>query len=300
MIKLGCHLSSSGGFLAMGETAKSIGGNTFQFFTRNPRGGGKSKLFDPYRDENGEIVDIGDAGNLLDSDITRYLKFARENDFGEIVAHAPYTMNLCSKDDSISGHSLEMLIDDLLGMDLLPGSIYNFHPGSHVSQGTEVGIEKISKALNTALPFCKHTTVCLETMAGKGSEVGGNLEELRQIIDSVDENEKLGICLDTCHIFDGGYDIVNDAERYLENFDRIIGIDRLKAVHVNDSKFGLSSHKDRHEKIGLGQIGLDGMVKFLSHDAFKNLPMILETPNELDGYKNEIALLRGKLENEAF
>lgn len=272
MLRIGCHLSSSKGFLAMGKTAADIGANTFQFFTRNPRGGAAKKL---------------DA-----DDIAAFLAFAAENDISQILAHAPYTLNACAVDEGLRSFAKETMKDDLLRMEHVPGNCYNFHPGSHVKQGVEKGIEYISQMLNEILWEDMQTTVLLETMAGKGSEIGRSFEELRMIIDRVELNGKLGVCLDTCHIWEGGYDIVSDLDGVLETFDKVIGLDRLKAVHLNDSKNPMSAHKDRHEKIGEGHIGLETIEKVINHPALCHLPFYLETPNELDGYQREIALLK--------
>ena len=272
MLKIGCHLSASGGFLQMGKTARDIGANTFQFFTRNPRGG-KAKDIDP-------------------ADVKAYLEFAEENGIGQIVAHAPYTLNACSADENIRRFARETFADDLRRMEFVPGNLYNFHPGSHVGQGEDEGIRLIVRCLDEVLAEAKTTTVLLETMAGKGSEIGCRFEQLRRIIDSVREPEKLGICLDTCHVYDAGYDILGNLDGVLEQFDRIIGLNRLKAVHLNDSMNPFSSHKDRHQKIGLGSLGREGIVRIINHPALKNLPFILETPNELDGYASEIAFLK--------
>lgn len=274
MIYIGCHLSSSKGFLHMGEEAASIGANTFQFFTRNPRGG-KAKDIDP-----------ADAAALVE--------FMKEKQFGPIVAHAPYTLNPCGKDQKVRDFAEMAMEDDLRRMEYVPGNYYNFHPGSHVGQGAEAGIEMIAGLLNKLLKEEQTTTVLLETMAGKGSEVGRRFEELRQIIDQVELSHKVGVCLDTCHIFDGGYDFPG-GEAVLEEFDKVIGLNRLKAVHVNDSMNPLGSHKDRHAKIGEGNIGLEAIVTFLKQEPVRNLPCVLETPNDLAGYGAEIALLRDRL-----
>jgi deoxyribonuclease-4 len=269
---IGCHLSSSQGFLAMGTTALSIGANVFQFFTRNPRGGA-AKPFD-----------ARDAAALVD--------LMRENGFGPILAHAPYTLNPCAADEGLRQYARDVMADDLWRMDHFPGAMYNFHPGSHVKQGTERGIELIVEHLNAILRPDLKTVVLLETMAGKGSEVGRNFEELRAIIDRVELSDKVGVCLDTCHVHDGGYDIVNRLDWVLEQFDKVIGLDRLRAIHLNDSKNPLASHKDRHEVIGAGFIGLEALVRVVNHPALKALPFYLETPNELPGYAAEIALMR--------
>lgn len=277
MLQIGCHLSASKGFLAMGKTAVEIGANTFQFFTRNPRGG---------------------AAKALDTqDISDYLAFAKEHGIGVILAHAPYTLNACAKDPKIREFAKMVMTDDLyVRMEAVPGNFYNFHPGSHVGQGTETGIGLISDLLNEILTPSLSTTVLLETMAGKGSEVGKTFEEIRAIIDRVALSDKLGVCLDTCHVYDAGYDIVNDLDGVLEEFDRVIGLDRLKAVHINDSKNPFESHKDRHEVIGGGSIGTEGFARIINHPSLKHLPFFLETPNELPGYEAEIALLKSLYE----
>lgn len=272
MLNIGCHLSASKGFLNMGETALSIGGNTFQFFTRNPRGGA-AKDIDP-------------------NDAEKLNALMAENNFAKILAHAPYTLNACAKVESIREFAHNTMLDDLKRMEFVPNNMYNFHPGSHVGQGVETGIELISGLLNDILWEEQTTLVLLETMAGKGSEVGSRFEELREIIDRVDLNGKMGVCLDTCHVYDAGYDIVGDLDGVLTEFDRVIGLDRLKAIHINDSKNPFASHKDRHEKIGLGSIGTEAFEKIINHPALKHLPFFLETPNELDGYAEEIKLLR--------
>lgn len=272
MLTIGCHLSISQGFEAIGKEALSINANTFQFFTRNPRGGKARK------------IEKADADALL--------KIMEENKFGKIVAHAPYTLNACSSNESTRQFAYETMLDDLNRMEYTPNQLYNFHPGSHTGQGIETGIEQISSLLNRVLFPEMTTTVLLETMAGKGSEVGSKFEELRAIIDKVELNDKLGVCLDTCHVFDAGYDVVNDLDGVLKEFDSIIGIDRLKAIHLNDSMNFLGCHKDRHQKIGEGGIGLDAIVKIINHPYLKHLPFNLETPNDITGYAKEIALLR--------
>lgn len=272
MLNIGCHLSVSKGFLAMGKQAIAIGGNTFQFFTRNPRGG-KAK-----------DIDKADADALLE--------LMKENNFAKILAHAPYTLNPCSNDEKTREFAFQTMEDDLRRMEYLPHNLYNFHPGSHVGQGVDKGIELISEVLNSVLFEDMTTTVLLETMAGKGSEVGSRFEELRAIIDRVELSDKMGVCLDTCHVFDGGYDIKENLDGVLEEFDRVIGLDRLKAIHINDSKNPLGSHKDRHEKIGEGFIGLDAFERVVTHPILRSLPFYLETPNELDGYQKEIELLK--------
>lgn len=269
---IGCHLSSSKGYLAMGKTALSIGANTFQFFTRNPRGG-KAKAVDPQ-----------DAAALM--------KLAEENNFGPLLAHAPYTMNPCAAEPRLLEFAEMVMTEDLQALEYLPGNLYNFHPGSHVKQGAEIGIEKISAMLNRVLFTEQHTTVLLETMAGKGSEVGRSFEELAAILDKVQLQDKMGVCLDTCHIFDAGYDIVNSLDEVLTSFDKLIGLGRLKAIHLNDSLNILGSRKDRHACIGAGNIGLEALTAVINHPALKNLPFYLETPNELPGYAAEIKLLR--------
>lgn len=269
---IGCHLSSSKGFLAMGKQATEIGANTFQFFTRNPRGGA-AKPVDP-------------------DDAAAFNGYSKEHGFGRIVAHAPYTLNPCAADDRVREFAYNTFKDDLLRMEFVPGNFYNFHPGSHVKQGAEKGIALTAELLNSVLFDGMHTTVLIETMAGKGSEIGCTFEEIRAIIDRVETGDKLDVCLDTCHVFDGGYDIVNDLDRVLGEFDRIIGLDRLKALHLNDSMNMLGSHKDRHAVIGGGNIGTEALARVMNHPVFDGKPVILETPNDLDGYKREIKLLR--------
>lgn len=272
MLNIGCHLSASKGFLNMGKTAIELGGNTFQFFTRNPRGG------------SAKDIDPEDANALI--------SLMQENSFAKILAHAPYTLNACAKVPSIREFAYNTMLDDLKRMEYVPNNMYNFHPGSHVGQGVETGIELISDLLNSILWKDQTTTVLLETMAGKGSEVGSRFEELREIIDRVELRNKMGVCLDTCHVNDAGYDIVNDLDGVLTEFDKVIGLDRLKALHLNDSKNPLGAHKDRHEKIGEGYIGKDAFRRIVNHPALKDLPMFLETPNELPGYAEEIKLLK--------
>ena len=276
MYFIGNHLSSSKGYAAMGRAAIKLGGNTFAFFTRNPRGG-KAKEIDP-------------------ADVEKFLKEAEENKLGKLVAHAPYTMNLCAAKEDIRNYSREMLADDMKRMEYTPGNYYNFHPGSHVGQGVEAGIDMIADALNSVLTKDQTTTVLLETMAGKGSEVGRTFEEIRAIIDKVELNEKLGVCIDTCHIWDGGYDIVNNLDGVLEEFDKVIGLERLKAVHFNDSMNECGAHKDRHEKIGKGKIGLEAMKRVALHPVLMGKPFILETPNDDAGYAEEIALFKSWME----
>jgi len=273
MFKIGCHLSASKGYKNMAETAKQIGANTFQFFTRNPRGGAAKAI-----DEN---------------DITEFHKLAKQYGIEVILAHAPYTLNCCSDKPEIREFAISTMKDDLSRMEYTPGNLYNFHPGSHVGQGVEIGIKYIIDALNEVLTQEQTTTVLLETMAGKGSEIGSKFEELKQIIDGVNLNEKLGVCLDTCHISDAGYDIINDLDSVLNEFDRIIGLDRLKAIHINDSMNPLGAHKDRHQKIGEGTLGIKTFEKIINHPKLKDLPFFLETPNELDGYEKEITILKG-------
>ena len=267
----GCHLSASGGNAAMVKTALSIGANTFAFFTRNPRGS-KAKPEDP--------ADAAKAAAMLE-----------ENHFGKLVAHGAYTMNLCTADVDARAFAAGILEDDLRRMATLPGNFYNFHPGSHVGQGTQAGIDYIAAALKNALRHDYPVTVLLETMAGKGSEIGGRFEELRDILDAVG-SENVGVCLDTCHVYDGGYDIVNDLNGVLAEFDRVIGLDRLHALHLNDSKNPFASHKDRHECLGKGSLGLETFRRIVNHPQLKDKPMILETPNELPGYAGEIKILR--------
>ena len=276
MLYIGNHTSSSKGYTAMGRQMLANGGNTFAFFTRNPRGG-KAKEINP-------------------EDVKKFLELEQENGFGKLVAHAPYTMNCASDKENLREFARELLADDMKRMELTPGNYYNFHPGSHVGQGAEAGIAKIAEILNEVLTKEQTTTVLLETMSGKGSEVGRNFQELRQIIDQVELKEKLGVCLDTCHVWDGGYDIVNDLDGVLTEFDQIIGLDRLKAIHLNDSMNGLGSHKDRHAKIGEGEIGLEALVRVINHPATRGIPFILETPNDDEGWRREISLLREKYE----
>ncbi len=271
MIKIGCHLSVSKGYLAMAKTAVSINADTFQFFTRNPRGG-KAKAIDV-------------------EDIESFKSFAAENGIDRVLAHAPYTLNACSPDERVREFAFTAMTEDLARMEYIPGQLYNFHPGSHVGQGREKGIELIAELLNRVLYPEMTTTVLLETMAGKGSEVGAEFEELRAIIDRTELSDKLGVCLDTCHVYDAGYDIVNDLESVLEEFDRVVGLDRLKAVHINDSKNPIGSHKDRHERIGEGYIGIEAFERIINEPHLNRLPFYLETPNELEGYAKEIELL---------
>ena len=272
MLYIGNHTTSSKGYAAMGRQMVKNGGNTFAFFTRNPRGG-NAKEIDP-------------------EDVKKYLEIAGEQHFGKIVAHAPYTLNACAAKENLRVFARETMADDLRRMEATPGNYYNFHPGSHVGQGMETGIEKIAEILNDVLTDEQTTTVLLETMAGKSSEVGGKFEEIQAIMDLVEKKDKIGVCLDTCHVWDGGYDIVNDLDGVLEEFDRCIGLSNLKAIHLNDSQNGLGSHKDRHAKIGEGQIGLDALVRVVRHPALEGRPFILETPNDDEGWAREIALLR--------
>ena len=296
-MKIGCHLSSSGGYLAMAQTAVSIGANVFQFFTRNPRGG---------------------AAKPVDkADIAAFLKYAKENGIGPILAHAPYILNAAGAEQRVRDFAEDVMVDDLKRLELTPGAMYNFHPGSHVGQGTEKGIELIANHLNRVFTrVCKDlasdqrtnrptghlsTIVLLETMAGKGSEVGRNFEEIRAIIDATEALfpvpcslfPSLGVCLDTCHVWDGGYDIVNDLDGVIKEFDKVIGLERLKAIHINDTMNVLAAHKDRHEKIGKGKIGLEAFARIVNHPKLRDLPFYLETPCDLQGYKEEIALLKG-------
>lgn len=272
MFKIGCHLSASKGYYEMAKMCEEIEANTFQFFTRNPRGG-QAKAID-------------------EEDIRLYHEKAKELGIEVILAHAPYTLNLASKDEGIRKFAKDTMIDDLKRMEYTPNNLYNFHPGSHVGQGEDVGIQFIIDALNEIITEEQTTTILLETMAGKGSEIGRNFKEIKQIIDGVKLNHKLGVCLDTCHVNDAGYDVVNDLDGVLDEFDKIIGLDRLKAIHLNDSKNPCGAHKDRHEVLGGGYIGLDAIKTIINHPKIKNLPIYLETPNELDGYKKEVELLK--------
>ncbi len=276
MFYLGCHLSASKGFLHMAKEAVSIGANTFQFFTRNPRGFA--------------------AKDIDEKDIADFLKYTSENGFGKILAHAPYTLNPSSADERVRDLALRIMQDDMERMEYVPGNLYNFHPGSHVGQGPEKGIELTASLLNTILTPDQTTIVLLETMSGKGSEIGRSFEELKEIIDKTELSEKVGVCLDTCHVYDAGYDIVGNLDGVLDEFDRIIGLDRLHAIHMNDSKNPFESHKDRHEKIGEGSIGLEAMKNIINNPRLRHLPVFLETPNEIDGYKAEIELLKANRE----
>ena len=272
MLHIGCHLSSSKGFFAMGKEAVKLDADTFQYFTRNPRGS-KAKAIDP-------------------QDVSRYLEFAAEHHFAPVIAHAPYTLNACSAEERTREFARMAMADDLQRMEYTPGELYNFHPGSHVGQGAETGISLIAGLLNELLTPETTTTVLLETMAGKGTEVGRSFEELREILDRVTLSEKMGVCLDTCHVHDAGYDIMNHLDEVLTEFDKVVGLSRLKAVHLNDSMNPLGSRKDRHEKIGQGAIGLDAFVRIINHPALRHLPFVLETPNDNEGYAREIRLLR--------
>ncbi len=276
MLHIGCHLSSAGGFLSMGRQALELGADTFQFFTRNPRGS-RAKALDP--------ADAAALAALL-----------AERRFAPIIAHAPYTLNLCSAEEKNRVFARETMADDLRRIEHLPGQLYNFHPGSHVGQGTEAGIARIADGLNAILTAEQSTTVLLETMAGKGSEVGGRFQELREILDRVELSDKMGVCLDTCHVSDAGYDIVRDLDGVLTEFDRVIGLERLKAVHLNDSLNPCGAHKDRHARIGEGCLGLEALARVVKHPALRELPFCLETPNDLSGYAREIALMRDAAE----
>lgn len=276
MLHIGCHLSSSKGFLAMGRQAWKLGADTFQFFTRNPRGSKAKEL------------DSADAAALM--------ALLAERNFAPVIAHAPYTLNLCSAEEKNRTFAREIMADDLRRMEYLPGQLYNFHPGSHVGQGTETGIAYIADALNAILTPEQSTTVLLETMSGKGSEVGGRFEELREILDRVELSDRMGVCLDTCHVSDAGYALAEDLDGVLMEFDRVIGLNRLKAIHLNDSLNPCGAHKDRHARIGEGCIGLEALRRVVNHPALKDLPFCLETPNELPGYAAEIALMRSLAE----
>ena len=272
MLTIGCHLSSSKGFLAMGKEAVRIGANTFQFFTRNPRGGAAKVL------------------NM--EDIEAYVAFAKENKLQTILAHAPYTLNACAKEEGLRNFARDVMADDLSRLAHIPGSMYNFHPGSHVKQGEEVGIQYIADLLDEVIHPSQETLILLETMAGKGTEIGKTFEEIKTIIDRVEVNDRLGVCLDTCHVFDGGYDIVNNLDGVIEEFDHVIGLNRLKAIHLNGSMNTLGSHKDRHEKIGHGEITLTAIGAIINHPALRELPFYLETPNDIDGYEKEIGIIK--------
>lgn len=272
ILYIGNHTSSSKGYAAMGRQMLKNGGNTFAFFTRNPRGG-KAKEINP-------------------ADVERFLKLSGENHFGKLVAHAPYTMNACAAKENLRDFAREIMADDLKRMEYTPGNYYNFHPGSHVGQGSEIGIQKIAELLNDVLTEEQTTTVLLETMSGKGTEVGRNFEELRKILNLVEKKSKMGICLDTCHVWDGGYDIVHDLDGVLNDFDHIIGLERLKAIHLNDSLNDCGSHKDRHARIGEGKIGMEALVRIIKHPALREIPFILETPNDDFGWTEEIHVLK--------
>lgn len=272
MIKIGCHLSVSKGFAKMAEEALSINADTLQFFSRNPRG---SK-----------------AKDIDEKDVEKFLKICKEHNFGKIIAHAPYTLNPCSKDEKVREFALQTMADDLKRLEILGGVFYNFHPGSHVGQGSDEGIRLITETINKAAKKEYSTTILLETMAGKGTEVGRSFEELKKIIDGIEEGIKIGVCMDTCHVFDGGYDIVNNLDGVLAEFDKIIGLEYLKALHLNDSMNPMGSHKDRHQKIGEGYIGIKTFENIVNNKFLKELPMCLETPNDIDGYRKEIDILR--------
>lgn len=272
MLTIGCHLSISKGYLHMGKEALSLGANTFQYFTRNPRGG-KARTFD-------------------EADMKALETFMAEHNFGKILGHAPYTLNACAADPSLRQFAKNMMREDLERLEFLPNQLYIFHPGSHVKQGVDQGIEYIVEALNEVMFEGMHTTVLLETMAGKGTEVGRTFEEIARIIDGVKLKEYIGVCMDTCHIHEGDYDVIGDLDGVIDSFDKIVGLDSLHAIHLNDSKNPRGAHKDRHEKIGEGHIGLEAITNIINHLALRNLPFYLETPNELDGYAKEIALLK--------
>ena len=272
MIYIGSHISSSKGYAAMGRQALKLGADTFAFFTRNPRG--------------------GSAKEIRQEDVDKFLKIAEEGGFGKLVAHAPYTLNACAAKEEVRTFAREAFADDLRRMEYIPGNYYNFHPGSHVGQGSEIGIQKIAEILNDVLTEEQTTTVLLETMSGKGTEVGRNFEELRKILNLVEKKSKMGICLDTCHVWDGGYDIVHDLDGVLNEFDHIIGLERLKAIHLNDSLNDCGSHKDRHARIGEGKIGMEALVRIIKHPALREIPFILETPNDDSGWTEEIHVLK--------
>lgn len=272
MFNIGCHLSSVKGFEHMGKEALKIGADTFQFFTRNPR--------------------VGRAKDIDENDVKRFLELAAEHNFARLVAHAPYTLNPCSATEKVRAFAYTAMSDDMQRMEHIPGNYYNFHPGSHVGQGVEKGIELITQLLNEIITPHQNTVILLETMAGKGSEIGGKFEELRAIIDGVKIKEKIGVCFDTCHVSDAGYDIINNLDGVVEEFDNIIGLDKLHALHINDSLNPVGAHKDRHAKIGEGCIGYDAIVRVINHPKLKGRPCILETPNELDGYEREIRMLK--------
>ncbi len=278
MLTIGCHLSASKGYQAMGKDALKIGANTFQFFTRNPRGS-KAKAIDP-------------------EDIAAFLAFARAHDFQVLLAHAPYTLNACAADASIREFAVRTMREDLERLAHIPGAMLNFHPGSHVRQGVEIGVRYIADMLDAVMAEGTATPILLETMAGKGSEVGRSFEELRQIVDTARDGDRIGVCLDTCHVYDAGYDVVGRLDDVLGEFDRVLGLSRLRAIHLNDSKNPMGSRKDRHEQIGKGSLGLDAIAAIINHPALRNLPFYLETPNEPEGYAREIALLRGLYKGE--
>ena len=273
MFRIGAHISASGGYAAMAKTAVSIGANTFQFFTRNPRGGA--------------------AKPIDDGDVAEFLKLCGESGIDVILAHAPYTLNCCSDKESVREFAVNTFADDLERMEHTPGNLYNFHPGSHVGQGADIGIELCAALLNAVLKEEQRTTVLIETMAGKGSEIGRTFEEVRAIYDKVELKSHVGVCLDTCHVWDGGYDVRDHLDDVIDEFDSVVGIEKLKAIHLNDSMNVLGAHKDRHQKIGEGNIGLDALARVINHPKLKDLPFILETPNEHDGYAKEIKTLRG-------
>ena len=276
-LNLGCHLSVSKGYEHMGKEALSVGANTFQFFTRNPRGGS----FKPPTDE----------------DINALVELMQENNFAPIIAHAPYTFNPCAADEGIRDYTKRVMAEDVRILDKIPNALYNFHPGCHVSQGVEIGIEKTADTLNTILAQSEKTIVLIETMAGKGTEIGKTFEEIQEIIQRVEQTDRVGVCLDTCHVHDGGYNISEDVYGVLGELDKIVGFDRLKAIHLNDSKNVLGAHKDRHEKIGDGNLTIDGIVKIITHPVVRHLPICLETPNDIDGYAREIKLLQDAVAN---
>jgi len=276
MFRIGAHLTSSKGYLAMGKQAVSINANTFAFFTRNPRGGAIKAI--------------------NEDDVKKYHEYAKENDISKLVAHAPYTLNLCGKDEKVRNFAFTAMEEDLKRMEYFPGNYYNFHPGSHVGQGIEKGIELIAEVLNTVMFDGMTTTVLLECMAGKGSEVGSKFEEMAKIIELVERKNNIGVCFDSCHLYDAGYDVVNNLDDVIKEFDDVVGLDKLKAMHLNDSKNPFSSHKDRHEKIGEGALGLETFRRIINHEKLRDLPFILETPNDIEGYKAEIDLLRSLYE----
>ena len=276
MLRIGAHLTSSKGYLAMGRQATDIGANTFAFFTRNPRG--------------------GSVKAINEDDVRKYHEYAKQNNISHLVAHAPYTLNLCGKDEKVRNFAFQAMEEDLKRMEYFPGNYYNFHPGSHVGQGIDKGIELIAEVLNTVMFDGMTTTVLLECMAGKGSEVGSRFEEIAKIIELTQRKANIGVCFDSCHLYDAGYDVVNNLDDVIKQFDDIVGLDKLKAMHLNDSKNPYSSHKDRHEKIGEGSLGIDTFRNIINHEKLRDLPFILETPNELDGYKEEISLLRSLYE----